>query len=82
MDLLKDFFSITDDKYNFEIYDLTSLITVLNVTFILMGMWWAPILGLINCAIFFVIGIKYHLHINNYITQLALVILNIYFLTM
>ena len=34
---MKEFFSITEDKYIFEIWDITTLITVLNVAFVLMG---------------------------------------------
>lgn len=80
MKQIKNFFSITKKEYEFEIWDLTSLITILNVTFVLMGFWWAPILGLVNCAICMVVNVKNKVHINNYITQIALVVLNIYFL--
>lgn len=79
---MKEFFSITEKEYRFEIFDLTALITILNVAFILMSFWWAPILGLINCIICLVFNVKNKVHINSYITQIALIILNIYFLTM
>lgn len=77
---MKKFFSIKENKYEFEIFDLTALITVLNVALIVMGFWWAPILGLINCAIIIIVSIKNKVHINNYITQIALIVLNFYFL--
>lgn len=78
---MKKFFSIKKDKYTFEIFDLTTLLTVLNVAFILMGFWWAPIIGIANCGIFIALNIIKRAHINNYICQLALLVLNIYFLT-
>lgn len=79
---MREFFSIEEKEYKFEIWDLTALITILNVAFILMGFWWAPILGLVNCAICLVINVINKVHINNYVTQVALIVLNIYFLTM
>ena len=79
---MREFFSIEEKEYKFEIWDLTALITILNVAFILMGFWWAPILGLANCAICLVMNVINKVHINNYITQVALIVLNIYFLTM
>lgn len=79
---MREFFKIEEKEYRFEIYDLTALITVLNVTFILMGIWWAPILGLVNCGICLVVNVINRVHINNYVTQIALIVLNIYFLTM
>ena len=57
---MRKFFGINENKYKFEIWDLTSLITVLNVTFIVMGMWWAPILGLVNCATCIILNIINH----------------------
>lgn len=80
MERVTNFFSITESNYKFNIYDLTSLITVLNVTFIVMGFWWAPLLGLLNCIICIVVNIRNHAYINSYITQVALIILNVYFL--
>lgn len=76
---MKDFFNIKEG-YRFEIYDLTALITILNVTFIIMGIWWAPILGIVNCVICILVNVVNKAHINNYITQIALIILNMYFL--
>ena len=79
---MREFLTIEEKEYKFEIWDLTALITILNVAFILMGFWWAPILGLVNCAICLVMNVINKVHINNYITQVALIVLNIYFLTM
>ena len=79
---MREFFSIEEKEYKFEIWDLTALITILNVAFILMGFWWAPILGLVNCAICLIMNVINKVHINSYITQVALIVLNIYFLTM
>lgn len=79
---MKKFFDIKEEEYRFEIWDLTALITIFNVAFILMGFWWAPILGLINCTICLIANVKNHAHINNYVTQIALIILNCYFLTL
>lgn len=81
MKKIKAFFSIKE-SYRFEVFDLTSLITVFNVAFILMRFWWAPILGIVNCAICMVLNVRSNAHINAYVTQLALIILNIYFLTL
>lgn len=77
---MKKFFSIEKEQYEFEIYDLTTLLTVLNVAFILLGYWWAPIFGIINCVVFVLLNIKSRAHINSYISQVALIILNCYFL--
>ena len=79
---VKEFFNITDKEYKFEMYDLTTLITVLNVAFVIMGFWWAPILGIVNCVVFIILNIINKVHINSYITQIALIILNVYFLTL
>lgn len=80
--MLKEFFSIKENSYKFEMADLTTLVTILNVAFILMRFWWAPILGIINCGICIVLNILNHVHINMYMTQVALVVLNVYFLTL
>ena len=79
---MRDFFSIKEEYYRFEIYDLTAILTILNVVFVLMGYWWAPIFGLVNCAICLIMNVINKLHINAYLTQMALIILNIYFLTL
>lgn len=82
MEMIKKFFGIKEENYRFEIWDLTSVVTVLNVVFVLMGFWWAPILGIANCIICTVLNVKNNAHINAHVTQIALVVLNIYFLTL
>lgn len=79
---MRDFFNIKEDYYRFEIYDLTAILTILNVVFVLMGYWWVPIFGLVNCAICLIMNVINKLHINTYLTQVALIILNVYFLTL
>lgn len=78
---MKKFFGI-ETKYQFEIADLTSVITILNVVFVLLGFWFAPFFGILNCVLGLIINIKNHLHINMYVLQIALLVLNIYFLTL
>ena len=78
---MKKFFSI-ESKYQFEIMDLLTLFTILNVALILLKIWYAPIFGIINCLICIILNIKSNAHINTYLTQIALLILNIYFLTL
>lgn len=76
----KKFFGIKSQNYIFEIYDLTTLLTILNVSLIIAGWEYAPLIGIMNCGIFVVNSIKNHTHINNYVTQIALLIMNLYFL--
>ena len=78
---MKKFFGI-EEKFRFELMDLFSLLTIFNVILVLMGFWWAPILGLVNCALNIYFFTKTATHINAYIMQIALIILNIYFLTL
>ena len=78
---MKKFFGI-EKKYTFEINDIVALVTIANVVLIIMGFWWAPIFGLLNCGIGIVLNIRSHAHINLYIMQIAFIVLNIYFLTL
>lgn len=77
---MKEFFGIKERAYTFEIGDITALFTLLNVILILCGFWFAPLFGLINCGICLVLNVKNHTHVNSYLTQFSLIILNIYFL--
>ena len=77
---MKKFFSITENHYQFDIMDLITLLTILNVGFILLGYWFAPIFGIIACVISLGVSIKNNGYINNYVMQLALLVLNFYFL--
>ena len=76
---MKKFFGI-ETAYHFEIMDIITLLTILNVTFIICGFWFAPIFGLCACVVSIVTMIKNRNHINNYVMQIALIILNVFFL--
>lgn len=77
---IKLFFNITENGYVFEWGDVSAFLTILNVAFILFGYWWAPILGLVNCALCLWLNVRGRVHINLYVVQFALIILNFYFL--
>lgn len=79
---MKKFFSITEKKYKFEWMDFFTVLTILNVTFVIMGFWWAPIIGIISCFFNILFNIKNQAHVNTYIMQVALLVLNGYFLTL
>ena len=78
---MKKFFGI-ETKYTFEVNDVVALLTIANVVLIIMGFWWAPIVGLVNCVVGIGLNIKNRVHINLYIMQVAFIVLNIYFLTL
>lgn len=82
MKMIKKFFGIEEEKYVFEWSDVSTLLTILNVTFILLGYTWAPWLGVVNCCLGILLNIRYRNHINMYVMQFALIILNAYFLTL
>lgn len=77
---IKKFFNIEQDSYNFDIYDLTALFTVLNVILIIAGFHFASAFGLVNCFICLAMSIYNHAFLNTYVTQIALIVLNIFFL--
>ena len=77
---MREFFGITSDKYLFEWGDILALLTLLNVTFIFLGFWWAPVLGLCGCGLSVWLNVRSKAHLNMYVMQGALIILNIYFL--
>lgn len=79
---MKTFFGIESNQYIFEWSDVTTALTILNVTLVLMGFAWAPWVGIINCGLGLVLNVKFRTHINMYIMQMALVVLNFYFLTL
>ena len=79
---MKNFFGITENKYKFEWMDIFTILTILNVTLVLLGFWWAPIIGIVSCFLNILLNIKNRAHINAYIMQVALLILNSYFLTL
>lgn len=78
--LIKKFFSIEEKFYRFEIFDVTSILIIINVVLIILGIRFASIFGLASCIICFGMNIKTKAHINSYITQIALIVLNTYFL--
>ena len=77
---MKKFFGIEEQQYIFEWGDVSAWLTVLNVFFIIMGMWWAPFFGLANCVLAIVLSILSKAHLNAYIIQIALIVLNVFFL--
>lgn len=78
---MKEFFGITE-SFRFEWNDVVAFITLLNVTLVLLGFSWAPILGIANGVLSLALNAKYRAHINLYVMQLAIIILNIYFLSL
>lgn len=81
MTKVKKFFRI-ESNYKFEWTDLCAFITIANVVFVLCGFWWAPIIGLCGCGLNLVLNVIGRAHINLYLIQIALIILNSYFLTL
>lgn len=77
---MKKFFSIEEKKYVFEWCDVITLLTITNVCLIIMGWHWAPLIALVNCALSIVLNVRNHAHINTYAMQIALIVLNFYFL--
>ena len=77
---MKEFFSITESNYQFNIFDITALFTILHVASLILGYWFAPLFGLVNCGICIITNVKNKAMINSYITQIALIILNLYFM--
>ena len=76
---MRKFFGI-ETTYQFEVMVIITLLTILNVTFIICGFWFAPIFGLCACIVSIVTMIRNRNHINNYVMQIALIILNVFFL--
>lgn len=79
---VKKFFGIENEKYIFEWADITSLLTVLNVALVVAGFHWAPWVGIVNSSLGLLLNVKFKSHINMYVMQVALIILNSYFLTL
>lgn len=79
---MKKFFGIETNKYIFEWADVTTLLTILNVMLVVMGFYWAPVVGLVNCGFGLALNIVNRAHINMYVMQIALIVLNAYFLTL
>lgn len=79
-DKIRKFFGIKENKIVVEWMDISAILTILNVLFIICGFWWAPIIGLINAITSIIILMINKGHINAYIINFALIALNIYFL--
>jgi hypothetical protein len=77
---MKKFFGIEEKQYVFEWGDVYALLTVLNVFFIVMGIWWAPFFGLANCVLAIILNVLGNAHLNAYIIQMSLIMLNVFFL--
>lgn len=76
---MKNFFGI-NESFRLEWDDFSAFMTILNVSLILMGFWFAPFFGLANCVVSLCRLPKAHCHINLYAMNLALIVLNLYFL--
>lgn len=76
---MKKFFGI-NENFRFEWDNLSALLTVMNVSLILMDFWVAPIFGLVNCAVNLFRLPQGQGHVNMYTMNLALIVLNLYFL--
>lgn len=79
---MKKFFKIESNKYIFEWADICTFLTIVNVALVLLGYWFAPIIGIINAVLGIALNIYFKSHINSYLTMIALIILNCYFLTL
>lgn len=77
---IKKFFGINDKNFKLEWMDISTVLTVINITLIVCGIEWAPIIGIINAVANIIVLIIKKGHINGYIMQTALLIMNIYFL--
>ena len=79
---MRKFFGIESDKYVFEWADVTTGLTILNVVLVLVGIAWAPVIGIVNSILGLILNIRYKTHLNMYVMQLALIVLNVYFLNL
>ena len=77
---VREFFSIKENKIKIEWMDISTILTVINVVLIITGFWWAPIIGIINATANIIMLIIKKGHINGYVLNMALLIMNIYFL--
>lgn len=76
---LKAFFQIRA-PYRFEWNDVSALLICFNVLFVILGYAWAPVLGVINNLLGLVLAVRSRAHLNIYLLNAALLVLNIYFL--
>ena len=78
--IVREFFGIKEDKIKVEWMDISTILTIINVTLIICGVAWAPVVGIVNAIASIIILIIKRGHINAYVMNAALIILNIYFL--
>ena len=67
-------------KYKFELDDVSALLTVANVVLLLLGWEGAPAFGITNCAFSIGRAIRHKSHFNIYVINIAILVLNFYFL--
>lgn len=67
-------------KYQFDLMDLTTLISVLGVVLTLVGIEWASVIFIINCGISILYTIIKVKRINSLVLNISLLVLNGYFL--
>lgn len=79
---MRKFFGIESDEYVFEWADVTTGLTILNVVLVLVGIAWAPVIGIVNSILGLILNIRFKTHLNMYVMQLALIVLNMYFLNL
>lgn len=79
---MRKFFGIESDKYVFEWGDVTTGLTILNVVLVLVEIAWAPVIGIVNSILGLILNIRFKTHLNMYVMQLALIVLNMYFLNL
>ena len=77
---IRKFFGIEDNKLKVEWMDISTILTVINVTLICAGVQWAPVVGIINTTASIIVNIIKKGHINGYVLNFALLMMNIYFL--
>lgn len=65
-----------------EWMDISTLLTIVNVVLVIAGWHYAPLFGLVNAGAGLVVAKRAAAHINTYLMNTALIILNIYFLNL
>lgn len=78
---MKDFFNITS-SYKFEWNDLRAIITVINVTLIILFGLQVAWFGLAVTVFGMVKELTGNRHINCLVSYLATIVLNVYFITL
>ena len=79
--MFRKFFGITELHYKFERMDLMAIFAVLNTTAIIVWNKGAYV-GLPVNVIGLIWDLREGCHINNVVMRLALIVMNVYFLTL